>query len=91
MRTTSVTYWRRIATSVLLGTNPENRIQRGPIVLYMIVYLKIWLQQTNVVVVRHAHVLNLLTIGPHLIAQKQKCVSPFLQTTTIKIAQFGDD
>jgi hypothetical protein len=58
MRTTSATYWRRIATSVLLGTYPKNRIQRGPLVIYMIVYLTIWLQQTNIVVVCHAHVLN---------------------------------
>jgi hypothetical protein len=90
MMTTSVLYWRRIVESVLLGTNPRNRIQRGPLVLYLIVYLKIWLQQTKVVAVRHAHVPNLSTIGPHSIDQKQKCVSPFLQTTKIRIAQFGD-
>jgi hypothetical protein len=85
----SVLHWTRTRTSTPLGTNPRNRIQCGLLVYLVSVFLTIWLQQTNVIVVcntpRYVH----LTIGLHSPAPKQKFVSTFRHSTKIKIAPLG--
>ena len=90
MKMTSVLPWTRTRTSPL-GTNPRNRIQQGRLVYVVTVCLTLLLQQTNVIVVRHTPIYVHLTIGPHLLAPKQKCVSTFCRSTKIRTAPLGDN
>ena len=90
MMMTSALLWRRTRTSAPLGTNPRNRIQWGPLVYLVTVFLTLWLQQTNVIVVRHTPMYVHLTIGLHLLALKQEFVSISCRTTVTKTAQPGD-
>ena len=84
MMMTSALLWRRTRTSAPLGTNPRNRIQWGPLVYLVTVFLTLWLQQTNVIVVRHTPIYVHSTIGPHLHNPKQKYVSTSRHSTKIR-------
>ena len=89
MKMMSVLFWRRTRTRAPLGTNPRSRIQRGAVVYLVTVFLTLWLQQTNVIVVRHTPMYVHLTIGLHSLAPKQKYVSSFRCSIKIRIAPLG--
>ena len=89
MKMTNVLHWTRTKTSAPLGTNPRNRIQRGPLVYLVNVFLTPWLQQTNVIVVRHTPIYVHSTIGPHLHTPKQKYVSTSRHSTKIRTVLLG--